>query len=76
MIFAKLKAYALIGLSIALAVMYALFNREKAARYKDKAKVAHRSAQTLTEANKAIREADIKVKEKLDAKDPDRTHFQ
>ena len=76
MIFAKLKAYALIGLSVALAVMYALFNREKAARYKDKAKVAHRAAKTLRAANEAIREADESVKAKLKSKDPDRTHFQ
>ena len=72
----QIKAYAMIGLSLALAVMYALFSREKAARYKDKAKASHVAAKTLTAANEAIREADESVKKKLKQKDPDRTHFQ
>jgi len=73
---ANLKAYAMIGLSLALAVMYGLFNRERAARYRDKAKTAHMAAKTLVQANEAILEADESVKEKLKAKDPDRQHFQ
>jgi len=73
---AKIQAYAAIALSIALAVLYALFNRERAKRYRDKAKTAKQAVDTLTQANKAIREADEAVKKKLCAKDPDRTHFQ
>ena len=72
---AKLKAYAVVVLSLALAVMYALFNREKAARDKDKAKVAKVASDTLTKANKAIREEDEKTKEKLREADPSRDHF-
>lgn len=70
-----MKNYLLIGLSLALSVVYALFNREKAAKYKDKAKVAQMASKAMKEANKAIREADLKGRDKLESKDPDRNHF-
>jgi len=70
----KLKAYAVIVLSLALAVLYALFNKEKAARQRDKEKAAHKAAQVLSGANDAIRAAEIREKEKLDAKS-DRNRF-
>jgi len=72
---AKIKAYGVVILSIALAVMYALFNKEKAQRYRDKAKVAKGAADTLTKANKAISEADKRGRARLDETDTNRDHF-
>ena len=72
---AKLKAYAVIALSLALAVMYALFNREKAARYKDKAKTAKAASDTLVRANQGISEAEKEGREKLEKSDDSRSHF-
>jgi len=73
---AKLKIYGAIAGSIIMAILWALLNREKAKRYKDKALIAKGGIDTLHKANDAVRAAEIRGKEKLCEKDPDRTHFQ
>lgn len=75
-IITKIKAYIIPILSGALVLLYALFSREKALRQSDKAKVAEKTSQTLTEANKIIAKAEKKIKKKLAEKDPAREHFE
>ena len=75
MMWKKIQVYVVAGLSIALAVLYALFKGEQASGYRDKLKVAQKASKALSEANTAIHEADVRGKERLNEKDPDRNHF-
>jgi len=71
----KVQAYALVILTVALAVLYALFKSEQVGRYRDKVKVAQGASKALSAANRARSEAELRGKERLDEKDPNRNHF-
>jgi len=77
LLWSKVKAYSMVILSIALALLYALLKSEQAGRAMDKVKVAQGAAKALSGANKARSEAELRGKERIDeAKKSDpRDHF-
>lgn len=77
---AKIKLYAIFALSLAVAVLYALVNREKAKRMKEKARAEKVAKEILIDVNDSKAEIEKKAKEnekrELDKADSgDRSYF-
>lgn len=73
---AQLKTYALAILAVIATIAYALFKTEQTKRYKNKMEVAKVASDTLVRANKGINEVEKEGRQKLDQKDPNRSHFE
>ena len=68
MLWGKIKSYALIVVSGLLAVAYALFKSEQAARAREKLKASEAARETERKANQALNDGLQKEKEAKNAK--------
>ena len=70
-----IKSYAVIGLSLAAALFFGLYNREKANRQKEKIKGIQQARKTEKEANKAMMDGlknEQNIKDNINTSDDDK----